>query len=130
MEILKKSQKDDIALEAASKYPKIIEAANILTLCAFMTSPLDVLIYIHKALLVIKEFAVSVVGQAAASAFEYIFGLFFLAFVRSDIPTPEQTLAFAINFSPQRGLAGPLEYAKSTATAASIQCDALAMLIK
>lgn len=125
MNLLQGYSPNDHPRTVAKNVPEIQQAAQILTTAAFITSPLDVLLIIHNALLILKKYAAKVSDFDTSSAFESIFGLFMLTLVASDLPSPQETFAFAVEFSPATGLSGVLEYDKATATAANIQCDAL-----
>ena len=136
--------KDDNIYEKTHLIPAIAKSSNLLTICSFVSSPLDVLMYIYKSLVILKDYAKKIATSLTnenikllsdsnmniediSSSFESIFCLFMISLIVSDLPFPEETLSFAIDFSPQKGLAGNLEYARSTATAASIHIDALYM---
>ena len=135
---------NDYVYEKSNSIPEIAKSSSLLTICSFVSSPLDVLMYIYKSLVVLKDFANKTVKsllndktqtltdsksnfEELGSCFETIFGLFMISLIISDLPFPEETFSFAVDFAPQNGLAGPLEYARSTATAASIHVDALYM---
>ncbi|EAY01431.1 hypothetical protein TVAG_490190 [Trichomonas vaginalis G3] len=125
LNLLPDAQPTDHPRVTAQKIPEILEAAKILSAASFMTSPLDVLLVIHNTLLLLKKYAAAVSDADTSSAFESIFGLFMLTLAVSDLPSPQDTFAFAIDFTPATGLSGVLEYDKATATAAKIQTDAL-----
>jgi hypothetical protein len=102
----------------------LAEAARELTAAALYNSPLDVLYCVHLALAQIRK-GVAKIDQEAVQSFDTIFGLFLIVVLGSDVPDPEALFDLIEKFAPMNGLSGSLEYARSTVSAAALQCAAI-----
>jgi hypothetical protein len=99
-------------------------AGRELTAATFYNSPLDVLYCVHCALTHLRKF-VAKIDNEMVQAFDTVFGLFLVVLLGCDLPNPEDIFAIVENYAPMTGLSGPLEYARSTITASSLQCASI-----
>jgi hypothetical protein len=100
------------------------EAAKELTAAAFYNSPLDVLYCVHLALTQIRKFVAQIDAEMVQS-FDTVFGLFLIVLLGCDLPSPEALFELVERYAPLNGLSGPLEYARSTISASSMQCRSI-----
>lgn len=122
---LPKHELGDSLKDVVAKSDKITRASHELTALAFHITPLDLLATIHTALSELRKFACEGSSNDDAQSFDTIFGLFLVALVASDLPNQEQIFRFILDFAPPDGLSGPLEYARATVSAASLQCQSI-----
>jgi hypothetical protein len=100
------------------------DAAKELTAAAFCNSPLDVLWCIHLALTNVRKF-VAKTDPEMVQSLDTVFGLFLIVLLGCDLPNPEALFDMVETYAPVVGLSGPLEYARSTVSAASMQCKTI-----
>jgi hypothetical protein len=115
---------DDSFAAIIARDDLLVLAGKELTAAAFYNSPLDALYCVHLALTQIRKF----VGKTDAEmtqSFDTIFGLFLVVLFGCDLPHPEETFTIVETYAPNTGLSGPLEYARSTISAAALQCNQL-----
>jgi hypothetical protein len=120
---------DDTFAAIIARDDLLILAGKELTAAAFYNSPLDALYCVHLALTQIRKF----VGKTDAEmtqSFDTIFGLFLVVLFGCDLPSPEETFDLVETYAPSTGLSGPLEYARSTISAAALQCNQLLQNLK
>jgi hypothetical protein len=110
--------------EIVAKDHCLVEAARELTSAAFCSSPLDVLYCVHLALTQIRK-SVAKIDPEMVQSFDTVFGLFLIVLLGCDLPEPEAIFDLIEKFAPMNGLSGPLEYARSTVSAASLQCKTI-----
>jgi hypothetical protein len=104
---------------------ELLEASGReLATAAFYNSPLDVLYCVHCALTHIRKFVARIDSEMVQS-FDTVFGLFLVVLLGCDLPNPEDIFTLIENYAPMNGLSGPLEYARSTISASSLQCAAI-----
>ena len=122
---LPKHDEKESLKEIVAKSDKLEKASRILTGLSFHISPLDLLAEIHLALTELRMFVCETPANEDAQSFDTIFGLFLVVLISSDLPDLEQVFKFILDFSPTDGLTGPLEYARATVSAASLQCKSI-----
>jgi hypothetical protein len=115
---------DDRLADVIAKDACLGEAARELTGAAFYNSPLDVLYCVHLALTQIRKFVAKIDAEMVQS-FDTVFGLFLIVLLGCDLPSPEALFRLVERYAPVSGLSGPLEYARSTVSAAAMQCRAI-----
>jgi hypothetical protein len=99
-------------------------ASRELLAAAFYNSPLDVLYCIHLTLTQIRK-SVAKIDPEMVQSFDTVFGLFLIVLLGCDLPNPEAMFDLVETYAPASGLSGPLEYAKSTISASSMQCKTI-----
>ncbi|OHT07668.1 hypothetical protein TRFO_24085 [Tritrichomonas foetus] len=122
---LPKHESGENLREIVAKSEKLTRAARQLTALSFHITPLDLLAAIHSALTDLRLFACEGPSNDDAQSFDTIFGLFLVVLAASDLPNQEQIFKFILEFAPPDGLSGPLEYARATVSAASLQCQSI-----
>jgi hypothetical protein len=115
---------DDRLCDIIAKDGCLEEAARELTSAAFYNSPLDVLYCVHLALTQIRKFVAKIDAEMVQS-FDTVFGLFLIVLLGCDLPGPEALFSLVERYAPVSGLSGPLEYARSTVSAAATQCRSI-----
>jgi hypothetical protein len=115
---------DDRLSDIIAKDRCLVDAARELTGAAFYNSPLDVLFCVHLSLTQIRK-CVAKIDAEMVQSFDTVFGLFLIVVLGCDLPGPEALFSLVEQYAPVSGLSGPLEYARSTVSAAAMQCRAI-----
>jgi hypothetical protein len=118
---LPQCEPEDALADVVARDPDLAQAAREIGAAAFCNSPLDVLYAVHLSLAQVRK-SVRKRDVESVQSFDIVFGLFLLVLLASDLPDPEAVIRLVRDHAPAEGLAGPLEYARSTVVAAGVQC--------